>query len=91
METATRMITWRQVEKYLDLCERYTLQPRLEQLNYTLVNEESAQQLAGWYPNDPLCKTEDYIIIMPDGEHYYHDAYLADSQSMRQWLYGIVW
>ena len=91
METDTRRITWRQVEKYLDLCVTYNLRPRLEELSYTLVSTDDAQSLAGWYPNDPDGKTEDYIIIMPDGEHYHHDAYLANSKSMREWLYGIIW
>lgn len=91
MSDGTRRITWKQVEKYLDLCKRYNLEPGLEKLNYTLVNEDSASPLSGWYPNDPNCRTEDYIIIMPDGEHYHHDAYLANSRSMRDWLYGITW
>ena len=75
------MLTWKQVEKYTALCSRYGNSVSLDSLNYALVHEETAQPLERWYGAG-----EEYIVIMPSGEHFHHDDYLLFDIS--RWLRG---
>jgi hypothetical protein len=74
-------LSYKQVEKYIELCESYGNKTELEKENYLVVKEEDAGPLERWYGEG-----EEYIVIMPDGEHYHHDQYLIASLS--GWLRG---
>lgn len=74
-------LSWKQVDKYIALCEYYDNSPDLGKEGYLLVREEEATPLERWYGEG-----EEYIVIMPDGEHYHHDQYLL--ADIAGWLRG---
>lgn len=74
-------LTWKQIDKYTQLCEHYGNDPGLDKENYLLVKEEQAIPLERWFGEG-----EEYIVIMPDGEHYHHDQYLLSNWA--GWLRG---
>lgn len=74
-------LTWKQIEKYMQLCEYYDNIPGLDKEDYLLVKEESAAPLERWFGQG-----DEYIVIMPDGEHYHHDQYLI--ADLAGWLRG---
>tara|TARA_R110002110_G_scaffold18754_7_gene78544 strand:- start:1367 stop:1762 length:396 start_codon:yes stop_codon:yes gene_type:complete len=86
-EMSQLFVTWKQIDKYVLLCEKYGNSAMLESMNYILVNETSdkAEPLPRWY-GDAARGSEEYVIIMPSGEHYYHDDYLLFNIS--QWIRG---
>lgn len=77
--------TWKQIEKYTKLCEDEGLDPNLKSYNYTLTAEEKAQTMAFFLPRKSNRKTEDYIVITPNGEHFFHDDYLVSD--FNSWVY----
>ena len=74
-------LSHKQIDKYMELCDYYGNKPGLEKENYLVVKEQDAQPLERWYGQG-----DEYIVIMPDGEHYHHDQYLLSSWS--GWLRG---
>ena len=80
-------VTWKQLDKYVLLCEKYGNSTMLDSMNYILINElsDKAEPLPRWY-GDATRGSEEYVIIMPGGEHYYHDDYLLFNIS--QWIRG---
>ena len=87
MSQSQLFVTWKQIDKYVLLCEKYGNSAMLESMSYILVNETSdkAEPLPRWY-GDEARGSEEYVIIMPSGEHYYHDDYLLFN--INQWIRG---
>ncbi len=64
----TLKLTWKQVDKYLNICERWGEEPQLQDMEYSLVKEEEAQPLGGWFgPGNDKKPGSQYIVIQPDG------------------------
>lgn len=67
----TLKLTWKQVDKYIDLCERWDEAPQLQDMDYSLVKEEQADSMGGWYgPGDEYKPGRMYIVIQPDGHSH---------------------
>ena len=80
-------LTWKQLDKYVLLCDKYETPAQLGNMNYVLVSElsDNAEPFPRWYGRNNAA--EEYVIIMPSGEHYYHDDYLLFNIS--QWIRGL--
>jgi len=80
-------LTWKQLDKYVLLCEKYETPTALKSVNYVIVSESSdnAGPFPRWYGRSE--QAEEYVVIMPGGEHYYHDDYLLFNIS--QWIRGL--
>jgi len=76
-------MTWKQIDKHVMLCAKYEEPSQLDTMNYLLVREEEGDPFPRWYGNGAK---REYVIVMPNGEHYYHDDYLL--VDMGQWIRG---
>lgn len=77
--------TWKQIDKYMKLCEEQGLDPNLKSYSYTLAPEERAQSMVFFLPRQDNREVEDYIVITPNGEHFFHDDYLVND--FNSWVY----
>ncbi len=65
----TLKLTWKQVDKYVTICERWNEEPQLHDIEYSLVvKEEEAQPFGSWFgPGNHKKPGSQYIVIQPDG------------------------
>lgn len=64
-------LTWKQIDKYVYLCERFKEQSQLGNIEYTIVCEQDAESMGGWYgPGNDKKPGSMYIVILPDGSSH---------------------
>jgi len=64
-------LTWKQVDKYVTLCDKFDEPSQLEDIDYVLVREQEAEPMGGWYgPGNDKMPGSMYIVILPDGSSH---------------------